>query len=81
MATNSFQNEIFTYSGLEERHSFRYQLSLDLSQLASTAFAYRDVQLKVSASMQGNRNRSLANVTDDVGNVFTGLQLAFLIDR
>jgi hypothetical protein len=76
VTTNSFQNEFFSYSGLEERHSFRYQLSFDLSQLAS-AFAYRDVQLKLSASMQGNRNRSLANVTDDVGNVFTGLQLAF----
>jgi hypothetical protein len=79
VTTSSFQNEIFGYSGLEERHSFRYQLSLDLSQIASRTWARDNVQLKFSASFQGNRNRSQTEITDDFGNVFTGLQLAFPI--
>jgi len=78
MTRNSVQNALVDYGRLEENNAFRYQLALDLSQLASTSWQ-NNIQLKVLASFQGNQNHLQPIVANGMGNMFTGVQFAIPI--
>jgi hypothetical protein len=77
VTTNAWQNAFIDYDRLERNDSFRYQLALDLSQLAASSLAQKNVQLKLLASFDGNQTRSQTEPSvNSVGAVFTGLQFA-----
>ena len=76
VTTNAWQNALVDFDRLERNNSFRYQLALDLSQLASSSLAQKNVQLKLLASIDGNQSRSQADYVNATGDVFTGLQFA-----
>jgi hypothetical protein len=76
VTTNAWQNEFIDFDRLERNNSFRYQLALDLSQLASSSLAQKNVQLKLLASIDGNQTRSQSEYVNSTGDIFTGLQFA-----
>ena len=76
VTTNALENEFTEYDRLERNNSFRYQLALDLSQLASSSLAQKNVQLKLLASFDGNQTRSQSAYVNSTGAIFTGLQFA-----
>jgi len=76
VTTNAWQNALVDFDRMERNNSFRYQLALDLSQLASSSLAQKNVQLKLLASIDGNQSRSQAEYVNSTGDVFTGLQFA-----
>jgi hypothetical protein len=76
VTTNALENEFADYDRLERNNSFRYQLVLDLSQLASSSLAQKNVQLKLLASFDGNQTRSQSDYVNSTGDIFTGLQFA-----
>jgi hypothetical protein len=76
VTTNAWQNAFIDYDRLERNDSFRYQLALDLSQLAASSLAQKNVQLKLLASFDGNQTRSQSDLVNSTGAVFTGLQFA-----
>jgi hypothetical protein len=80
LTTNSMQSEIFGYSGSNESNSFRYQLALDLSRLASTFLHQGNVQMKVFASFRGNQSRTQTDLVSNSDDTFAGLQLALPIN-
>jgi hypothetical protein len=76
VTTNAWQNEFVDLDRLERNNSFRYQLALDLSRLASSSLAQKNVQLKLLASIDGNQSRSQSDMVNSTGDIFTGLQFA-----
>jgi hypothetical protein len=76
VTTNALENQFADDDRLERNNSFRYQLVLDLSQLASSSLAQRNVQLKLLASFDGNQTRSQSDYVNATGDIFTGLQFA-----
>jgi hypothetical protein len=76
VTTNASQNALVDFDRLERNNSFRYQLALDLSRLASSSLAQKNVLLKLLASIDGNQSRSQADYVNATGDVFTGLQFA-----